>query len=89
VSEGKLGRGLIYIWHRAPKDLNPVLNAEHRNTAVTSPTLADLRKKYNTVLIACGMPAARRWLPQALRFFATFFVEWKTLAVRSVALWNP
>jgi len=25
-----------------------------------------LAEKYNTVLIACGTPAARRWLPQAL-----------------------
>jgi len=25
-----------------------------------------MRKKYNTVLIACAKPAARRWLPQAL-----------------------
>jgi len=35
----------------------------------------------NTVLVACGTPAARRWLPQALAlpsFFATFFVEPKT-----------
>ena len=44
-------------------------------------------EKYITVLIVCGTPAARRWLPQALAlptFFATFFVEWKTFAMRYV-----
>jgi len=44
------------------------INAPHRNSAGTPPALGNLRKKYNTVLIARETPAARRWLPQALRY---------------------
>jgi len=44
-------------------------DATHR-TAIPPARRRQLRKNtsYNTVLIACGMPAARRWLPQALAF---------------------
>ena len=41
-----------------------------------------LAEKYNMVLIACGTPAARRWLPQALAlptFFAKFLSDEKSL----------
>jgi len=43
------------------------------------------------VLIACGTPAARRWLPQAVALVIDFlrcFVEWKTLVVRALSFVN-
>jgi len=45
-----------------------------------------LAEKYNTVLIACGTPAARRWLPQAIALSTFFdvFVARKMLAVRCI-----
>jgi len=53
-----------------------------QGTAIPLARRRHLRKKYNTVLIACETPAARRWLPQALAlpiFFATFLSKGKRL----------
>jgi len=56
------------------------------------PGLADSLQKYNTVLIACGTPAASRWLPQAPSlpmFFATFLLNGKRGAMRCFELRKP
>jgi len=59
-------------------------------TQRTAPQLpiCGLAEQYNAVLIACGTPARRRWLPQALAlttFFRDVFVERKKLPVCCVA----